>query len=111
MATEVSSVNGAKRFKVDQAASMAVNIVTHNGTHHADEALAVHMLRKLPQYANVELIRTRDKEIIDRASIVVDVGAEYDSSRHRYDHHQRGFEETFDKTHKTKLSSAGLVWK
>jgi uncharacterized UPF0160 family protein len=29
----------------------------------------------------------------------------------RYDHHQRGFEETFDASHKTKLSSAGLVYK
>jgi uncharacterized UPF0160 family protein len=29
----------------------------------------------------------------------------------RYDHHQRGFEETYDGNHKTKLSSAGLVYK
>jgi hypothetical protein len=29
----------------------------------------------------------------------------------RYDHHQRGFEETLDDAHKTKLSSSGLVFK
>lgn len=96
-----------KRAKLDADAT----IVTHNGTHHADEALAVHLLRKLPQFAAARLQRTREKSIIEQATIVVDVGAEYDAERHRYDHHQRGFEETFDKDHKVKLSSAGLVWK
>ncbi|CAO1638977.1 unnamed protein product [Sympodiomycopsis kandeliae] len=86
-------------------------IVTHNGTHHADEALAVHLLRKLPEFKSLPLIRTRDTSIIDQATIVVDVGATYDVERKRFDHHQRGFEEVFDKEHKTKLSSAGLIWK
>jgi urease accessory protein len=86
-------------------------IVTHNGTHHADEALAVHLLRKLPQFSTANLTRTREKSIIDQATIVVDVGAEYDVARNRFDHHQRGFEEVFDNQHKIKLSSAGLVWK
>ena len=35
----------------------------------------------------------------------------YDPSRHRYDHHQKGFTETFDDAHTTKLSSSGLIWK
>jgi len=44
--------------------------------------------------------------------IVVDVGAEYDPARQRYDHHQREFTTTFDDKHTvTKLSSAGLVYK
>jgi hypothetical protein len=30
---------------------------------------------------------------------------------HRYDHHQRGFVETLNENYKTKLSSAGLVYK
>jgi urease accessory protein len=42
---------------------------------------------------------------------VLDVGGIYDPSVHRYDHHQRGFEETFSPNHHTKLSSAGLVYK
>ncbi|CAD6890027.1 unnamed protein product [Tilletia controversa] len=92
-------------------AASANSIVTHSGTHHADEALAVFMLRKLPQYQSMPLVRTRDPALIDQGSIVVDVGAEYDPLRHRYDHHQRGFEETFDAQHSIKLSSAGLVWK
>ncbi|PWN48296.1 metal-dependent protein hydrolase [Violaceomyces palustris] len=77
----------------------------------ADEALAVNLLRKLPSFKNATLTRTRDPAVINTGSIVVDVGAEYDPERQRFDHHQRGFEETFDSEHKTKLSSAGLVWK
>ena len=45
--------------------------------------------------------------------IIVDVGGVYDPSRHRYDHHQRGFTEVFGNGgyDKIKLSSAGLVYK
>ena len=42
---------------------------------------------------------------------VLDVGGVYDSSRDRYDHHQKGFEEVFGHGFGTKLSSAGLVYK
>lgn len=42
---------------------------------------------------------------------VLDVGGVYDPSRDRYDHHQKGFEEMFGHGFKTKLSSAGLVYK
>uniref|UniRef100_V5EUU4 CobW/HypB/UreG nucleotide-binding domain-containing protein n=1 Tax=Kalmanozyma brasiliensis (strain GHG001) TaxID=1365824 RepID=V5EUU4_KALBG len=90
---------------------MPEHIITHSGTFHADEALAVNLLRKLPRFASAPLTRTRDAATIDSGSIVVDVGATYDAANHRYDHHQRGFEEVFDANHSTKLSSAGLVWK
>ena len=40
------------------------------------------------------------------------VGGVYDPATHRYDHHQRTFETTYDAEHTTtKLSSAGLVYK
>lgn len=42
---------------------------------------------------------------------MLDVGGEYEPSRDRYDHHQKGFEEVFGHGFKTKLSSAGLVYK
>lgn len=102
-------MSDAKRIKIEHAVRPV--IVTHSGTFHADEALAVSLLSKLPQLADAELVRTRDPAEIAKGTIVVDVGAEYDAARHRYDHHQRGFSETFDDTHKIKLSSAGLVWK
>ncbi|KAK5098301.1 hypothetical protein LTS08_006434 [Lithohypha guttulata] len=86
-----------------------VNIGTHNGHFHADEALAVYMLRLLPEYSSASLVRTRDPSLLDQCHTVVDVGGIYDDSKKRYDHHQREFTNTFPE-HKTKLSSAGLVY-
>uniref|UniRef100_A0A6P7FM67 UPF0160 protein n=1 Tax=Diabrotica virgifera virgifera TaxID=50390 RepID=A0A6P7FM67_DIAVI len=92
-------------------------IGTHSGVFHCDEALACYMLRQLPEYADAEIIRTRDPKILDECDIVVDVGGEYNPKKHRYDHHQRGFEETIStvrpdliKNKSIKLSSAGLVY-
>ncbi|KAI8934307.1 hypothetical protein NX059_009046 [Plenodomus lindquistii] len=100
MATE----NPAKKLKTD-----APVIGTHNGHFHADESLAVSMLRLLPTYLDSQLIRTRDPAILSTCHTVVDVGGEYDDSTKRYDHHQRGFDVVFP-GHTTKLSSAGLVY-
>ncbi|KAI5462643.1 metal-dependent protein hydrolase [Mariannaea sp. PMI_226] len=86
-----------------------LSIGTHNGHFHADEALAVHMLRSLPAYANANVVRTRDAEKLATCHTVVDVGGEYDAQRCRFDHHQRGFTTTFP-SRPTKLSSAGLVF-
>ncbi|CEH15287.1 gamm1 protein [Ceraceosorus bombacis] len=96
---------------MSDADAESIGIVTHNGTHHADEALAVALLRSLPQFSSLPLTRTRDASFIDKGTIVVDVGATYEPERQRFDHHQRGFEHTFENGFNTKLSSAGLVWK
>jgi len=94
----------AKRLK-----TAPVTIGTHNGHFHADEALAVYMLRLLPAYSTSELIRTRDPALLQTCHTVVDVGGEYDAATNRYDHHQRTFDTTFP-NRPTKLSSAGLVY-
>ncbi|CZR60426.1 related to MYG1 protein [Phialocephala subalpina] len=86
-----------------------VTIATHSGHFHADEALAVYMLRLLPAYQSSQLIRTRDPALLDTCHTVVDVGGKYDPATHRYDHHQREFTTTFP-NRPTKLSSAGLVY-
>jgi uncharacterized UPF0160 family protein len=86
-------------------------IGTHNGHFHADEALAVFLLRLLPSYHDSPLVRTRDPAVLATCHTVVDVGGEYETAKNRYDHHQREFKTTFDDTHSTKLSSAGLVYK
>lgn len=90
-------------------------IGTHNGTFHCDEVLACFFLRQLPEYKDAEIIRTRDLTQLAECDIVVDVGGEFDPKRHRYDHHQRSFAESFHslcpaKPWVTKLSSAGLVY-
>ncbi|KAI0521814.1 metal-dependent protein hydrolase [Xylaria bambusicola] len=97
--------NAAKRIKTDSN----VLIGTHNGHFHADEALAVHMLRQLPTYDSASLVRTRDPAVLATCHTVVDVGGEYDAAQNRYDHHQRTFTTTFP-GRPTKLSSAGLVY-
>lgn len=74
-------------------------------------ALAVGMLRMTDSFLHWPVVRTRDEAVMARLPILVDVGGEYDPARHRYDHHQRGFDERFSSAHATKLSSAGLVYK
>jgi uncharacterized UPF0160 family protein len=101
--TKMAEVS-AKRIKTSP-----ISIGTHNGHFHADEALAVYMLRMLPDYQASTLIRTRDPKLLETCHTVVDVGGEYDAAKNRYDHHQRTFSTTFP-NRSTKLSSAGLVY-
>lgn len=96
----------SKRLKMSNTPP---KIGTHNGHFHADEALAVHLLRLLPVYRDSSLVRTRDPAVLATCDVVVDVGAVHDHDTFRYDHHQREFNTTFPESH-TKLSSAGLVW-
>ncbi|KAK4496817.1 hypothetical protein PRZ48_012801 [Zasmidium cellare] len=98
----------SKRLKMADGTAAPV-IGTHNGHFHADEALAVYLLRLLPDYKHASLVRTRDPELLKDCTIVVDVGGVHDDALRRYDHHQREFNATFPGKH-TKLSSAGLVW-
>lgn len=87
-----------------------MKIGTHSGTFHCDEALAVYMLKTLPKWKDASVTRSRDTETLEACDIIVDVSGQYDGTKH-FDHHQRGFAETFDLAHQTKLSSAGLVYK
>ena len=93
-------------------------ICTHSGSFHCDEALAIGLLKLMPVWKDAPIIRTRKTDIHDACQIVVDVGGDHDHSKQRYDHHQKEFNaETQDITlgeatgFKTKLSSAGLVYK
>ena len=93
-------------------ATSPLQIATHSGTFHCDEVVAVSMLKMLVNNDFV-LTRSRDQAKPDLADIVVDVGGVFDPSICRFDHHQRGFEEYFTDAYQTKskLSSAGLVYK
>ena len=83
-----------------------VCIATHNGTFHADDVFGVAVLLLL--YPHAELVRTRDAAAIASADFAVDVGGEWDPSRGRFDHHQRGF--TGARPQGVVYASAGLVW-
>ncbi|RLN34180.1 uncharacterized protein C2845_PM03G00910 [Panicum miliaceum] len=84
---------------------------THNGSFHCDEALGCFLIRLTSQFAGADVVRTRDSQILDTLDAVLDVGGVYDPSRHRYDHHQKGFNEVFGHGFNTKLSSAGLGYR
>jgi len=86
-------------------------IGTHSGTFHCDEALACFLLRRTKEFEGASVTRSRDPAVLETMDAVVDVGGTYEPEKMRFDHHQKGFEETFDAKHMTKLSSAGLVYK
>jgi MYG1 exonuclease len=58
-----------------------------------------------------DIIRSRDPAVLNELDILVDVGGKYDPEANLFDHHQRGFDETFSPDHTIKLSSAGLIYK
>ena len=94
-----------KRAKLE----MAKIVCTHSGTFHADEALAVYMLKLLPEFKTATIVRSRKPEDWEKSDIVVDVSGKYDGVKF-FDHHQRGFYETFE-GRDIKLSSVGLTYK
>jgi len=78
--------------------------------------LACFMLKQLPGYEQAEIVRSRDPNLLSTCDIVVDVGAEFNAEKKRFDHHQKSFTHTFSSLRpekslwNIKLSSAGLVY-
>ncbi|MEC8423725.1 MAG: MYG1 family protein, partial [Myxococcota bacterium] len=79
---------------------MPLSIATHSGPFHADDVLAVALLRTFVD-ADATVVRTRDLDRIADADVVVDVGGIYDPDAGRFDHHQASYTGAF--------SSAGMV--
>jgi len=42
-----------------------------------------------PHCQDAEVVRSRDSSVLADCDVVVDVGGQFDPSRHLYDHHQR----------------------
>ena len=108
----VDAINTTAVESVSEEENM---IVTHNGIFHCDEVVACVLLKVLPRYRHSTICRTRDARWIEKGAVVVDVGGVYDPVLNRFDHHQSSFTETFygseKPDRKTRLSSAGLVFK
>ncbi|MFM2357266.1 MAG: hypothetical protein RJA61_3 [Candidatus Parcubacteria bacterium] len=84
-----------------------LKVVTHNGRFHADDCFSVATLKLV--LGEIELIRTRDPEIIVQGDIVLDIGGIYNEGLGRFDHHQKegaGFRENG-----IPYASFGLIWK
>jgi len=88
-----------------------MKIATHNGLFHADDVLAVAILREVARLADDEIgvVRTRDQRVVAEADVAVDVGGEYVPERGRFDHHQRGGAGVRDNG--IPYAAAGLVWR
>lgn len=82
-------------------------VVTHNSRFHADEVFGCAMLLLL--YPDAQIIRTRDKDIIAKGDIVLDVGEIYDPETNRFDHHQ--IEGAGERANGIPYASCGLIWK
>ncbi len=87
-----------------------VTIVTHSSKFHTDDVFAVAtLLLVLEKDCDVTVVRSRDKEIIEKADYVVDVGEVYDPEHNRFDHHQEG--RAGVRENGIPYASFGLVWK
>lgn len=81
--------------------------VTHDGRFHADDLFATAVLSILNN-GNIEIIRTRNQNIIDDGDYVYDVGGLYDPGRDLFDHHQKGGAGA--RPNGVPYASFGLVW-
>ncbi len=87
-----------------------VTIVTHSSGFHTDDIFAVAtLLIVLGENTNVEVIRSREKEVHAIADYLVDTGNEYDPDKNHFDHHQTGGAGLRDNG--IPYASFGLVWK
>ena len=83
-------------------------IATHDGSFHADEVFAVAALMLLAGSDAVEVVRTRDRDLLATAEVRVDVGFRDNPATGDFDHHQRGFARARDNG--VGYASFGLVW-
>ncbi|MTD45238.1 MYG1 family protein [Conexibacter sp. W3-3-2] len=86
-----------------------MRVATHSGSFHADEVFALAVLRAVHGAENVEIVRTRDRELHAAADLRVDVGHRYDPATGDFDHHQRGG--AGERPNGIRYASFGLVWK
>ena len=92
--------------------SNQIQVVTHDGIFHADEVFACALLCIAYGQENVSIIRTRDNEVLTKATHdadvwVVDVGDDFNPYMLNFDHHMRDFNLT--NSFGNKLSSFGMV--
>lgn len=84
-----------------------IRIVTHNGKFHTDDVFSVAALKCI--YDDVEVIRTRDEDLVKSADIVLDVGGLNDAGIKRFDHPQPGGAGL--RQNGIPYASFGLIWK
>lgn len=53
-------------------------IGTHSGSFHCDEALGCFLLKQTAKFADCDVVRTRDPEVLKTLDVVIDVGGVYE---------------------------------
>lgn len=55
-----------------------VQIGTHSGSFHCDEALGCFLLKQTAKFGAADVVRTRDPEVLKTLDVVIDVGGVYE---------------------------------
>ena len=86
-------------------------VVTHGDDFHADDVFACATLLLWAEKTDnkLKIIRSRSKDIIEKAHMVLDVGGIYNPDKNMFDHHQKGGAGIRNNT--IPYASFGLVWK
>lgn len=84
-----------------------MKVATHDGSFHADDVFAIAVLRL--RTPDLEIVRTRDTDIIAACDARVDVGLQSDPDTGGFDHHQKGGAGT--RPNGIPYASFGLVWR
>ena len=87
---------------------IVMRVATHDGSFHADDVFAVAALTLLNGADRIEVVRTRDRDLLVAADLRVDVGFRDDPATGDFDHHQRGFARA--RANGVGYASFGLVW-
>lgn len=82
--------------------SNLADLITHNGTFHADEVFATVVLSRILEKENIKLCRT---SLITQK----EKGVVYDIGYGKYDHHQPGG--NGERENGVKYAAFGLIWK
>jgi len=83
-------------------------VAVHDGNFHPDDVFSVAILSLYLGYVP-KVIRTRDKNIINKADYILDVGQEYDPVKNKFDHHSEGW--NFKRSNGILYATCGLIWK
>lgn len=89
-------------------------IVVHSGGFHADDLFAadvalIYLEKKGYEREQVDIVRTRDMELIEKGDIVLDVGGILSPEEFRFDHHQEGGAGV--RENGIPYAAFGLAWK
>ncbi len=85
-----------------------IKVAVHDGIFHSDDVFAVAIL-SLCLNKPLRIFRTRDQKIFAKMDYLLDVGGEYDPKKHRFDHHQKGWNEK--RENGILYATSGLMWK